>query len=194
MTLNVQFVTLWLMFVSGMGLGALYDAFRVVFVQLRLPRWTFPLADLAYWIIGIILVFGTLIRSNQGQVRLFVFIGLLLGLFVYLLAFSRTVRKLIGVCIQAVKWLLRFCRRVMVLLLFKPAVGIYKLVLLLLGVLAGAAMFLFRVVVQLGYPVWRLILWLLRPLYAKLRVPARISGWISWMKQLFQKWFSKGKK
>ncbi|EGL19668.1 MULTISPECIES: spore cortex biosynthesis protein YabQ [unclassified Paenibacillus] len=193
MTLNVQFITLWFMFVSGMGLGMLYDAFRVVFVQLRLPRWTFPLADVVYWITATVCVFGTLVHSNQGQVRFFVFVGLIIGLLVYMMTLSRTVRKVIAVLIRAVKWLLRFFRRMFTLLFIKPAIGLYKLAWVLLGFLAALAMFLFRVVVQLVYPMWKLLLWLTRPLYKHLRVPARVLRWVNFLKQLFQKWFRKGK-
>ncbi len=73
MSLQVQFVTIGMMFLSGHGLGVMYDMYRVLSRQFRAPKWIIPFLDVVYWVVATLLVFLALFYSNQGEVRMFVF-------------------------------------------------------------------------------------------------------------------------
>jgi spore cortex biosynthesis protein YabQ len=177
-TLNVQFLTLWMMFVSGLGLGVLFDLFRVLAGQLRIPKWTLPLTDLVYWIVATILVFRVLYLTNQGQVRLFVFIGLVIGILLYFTSFSPWIVKLILLIIKTIKALIRFIKKSIELLIIRPAIVLYRFFILFLGFLAALAIFLYKIVLQLLYPFWKLLLWLLRPVLRPLAKRLKVPSWL----------------
>ncbi|WP_052339991.1 spore cortex biosynthesis protein YabQ [Gorillibacterium massiliense] len=75
MTLQVQFLTLGMMLLSGAAMGAVFDTYRVLTGQLRISRWILPFLDILYWISVTVFVFQMLGASNQGQLRFFVLSG-----------------------------------------------------------------------------------------------------------------------
>jgi spore cortex biosynthesis protein YabQ len=188
-TLQVQFVTMMLMFSSGLLLGMLFDVFRVLSAKLRLPRWTLPLADIFYWIVATILVFRVLIYSNEGQVRVFVFLGILIGICFYFAFLSVWTIRLTLLMIRIVVGLYHFVRRMLHVLLIKPILAVYRLIVLFLGFLVAVAIFLYKIMIQLLYPLWRLLLWIVRPLKKYVVVPVWLTslwGKVSkWLRKLF---------
>ena len=68
-----------MMLLGGLSLGGLFDLYRVLAGQLRAPRYAYYLLDIFFWCIGTLLIFKLLYMSNLGQVRMFIFIGFLLG-------------------------------------------------------------------------------------------------------------------
>lgn len=178
MTLNVQFLTLWMMFVSGLGLGVLFDGFRVLAGQLRVPKWTQPVTDIVYWILATVLVFRVLYWSNQGQVRLFVFIGLAIGIVLYFMALSGRVVAFMLFCIRMVKAFVSFLIKAVHTVVIRPLIALYRFFILFLGFLATVAIFLYKVVLQCLYPFWKLLAWLTRPLWRPLLAHVRIPKWL----------------
>lgn len=196
MTLNVQFLTLWMMFVSGLGLGVLFDGFRVFAGQLRVPKWTQPFTDLLYWILATVLVFRVLYWSNQGQVRFFVFIGLIIGILLYFTALSGRVVAFMLFCIRMVKALVRFLIKTVQTVVIRPIIALFRFFILFLGFLASVAIFLYKIVLQCLYPFWKLLSWLTKPLWRPLlehvRVPkwlVRAGGWFARGWDWLRRWF-----
>lgn len=185
-----------MMFVSGLGLGVLFDGIRVLGGQLRVPRWTQPVTDLLYWILATVLIFRILYWSNQGQVRIFVFIGLLIGVVLYFTALSKPVIRFILFFIKLVKALFRFFVKTVETVVIKPIIALYRFFILFLGFLAAAAIFLYKFVLQCLYPFWKLLVWLTRPLWRPmlkhLRVPRRLTDigfWFARMWAWLRRWF-----
>lgn len=166
-----------MMILSGIALGSMFDIFRVLSGKMRLPRWTIPLIDMVYWIVATILVFRLLIYSNEGQLRVFVFLGIGIGICFYFALLSIWVIRLTLLVISIVIALYRFFRRVVELFIIKPIIGLYRLTVIILGFLVAVAIFLYKIVLQLLYPVWRLLFWMTRPLHKYFVMPA-------WFKKL----------
>jgi spore cortex biosynthesis protein YabQ len=174
-TLEVQFATMGMMMLGGLSLGGLYDLYRVLAGQLRAPRYAYYLLDLFFWLIGTLLVFKLLYESNLGQVRMFIFIGLFCGIAIYFMLFSRSVIRLIIWVISVVQAMVRIGKRMIELLIVKPVVFFYKVFVIFLGFLAALAIFVYKIMVQLIYPVCKLVLWFTKPLRQRLVIP----GWIN---------------
>jgi len=174
-TLQTQFVTMGMMLLGGLSLGGLFDLYRVLASQLRAPRYAYYLLDLVFWLVGTLLIFKLLYVSNLGQVRMFVFLGLLIGVALYFLWFSRAVIRIILWMIRFVRALIRAGKRMIEIFIITPVIWLYRAVIVILGFLLTTAIFLFKIVVQLIYPVWRLLLWLIKPLILRIRVPAWIN-------------------
>lgn len=98
--------------ITGIGLAVLFDVYRVIRRQLRLCTILTYIGDFIYWVIATCIAFGVLLAGNGGEVRLYVFIGLLSGALIYYQMLSRYVIKsiikmlgLAGVCLKYVSWL-----------------------------------------------------------------------------------------
>jgi spore cortex biosynthesis protein YabQ len=185
-----------MMFVSGLGLGLLFDGFRVFAGQLRAPKWTQPVTDLLYWILATVVIFRILYWSNQGEVRLFVFIGLLIGVLLYFTALSRLVIRFLLFCIRMAKALFRFLVKTVETVLIKPMIALYRLFILFLGFVAASSIFLYKFVLQCLYPFWKLLVWLTRPLWRPLLKHVRVPRWLAdvgfWFARMWaalRRWF-----
>lgn len=194
MSLNVQFVTLWMMAGSGAFLGMLFDVYRVLAGQFRPPRWLVPVLDVVYWMAGTVFVFRALLYSNYGQVRFYVFIGLIFGVWIYFALASRFTTKIVLFAIRIVKWTIRFIRRTIELVIVKPIVLAYKLIVVLLGFLSALSIFLLKVVLQLLYPFLLLGRAIARPLIKRWRTPvwwSRFAGFIGKRFQAVRRFFKR---
>ncbi|MEF3306557.1 spore cortex biosynthesis protein YabQ [Paenibacillus sp. GYB003] len=194
MSLNVQFLTLSVMAGSGAFMGVLFDVYRVLSGQLRPPRWLVPLLDIGYWIVATLVVFRLLLYSNDGQVRLYVFLALLLGVWLYFRLFSRLTVRLVLFGIRLVKALIRFAGKTVEFVVIKPIRLLYRIVIVLFGFLWAFTIFLGKIVLQLLYPFFVLGRFLLRPLLKRLKMPewlrrlsALCARWVQAVKRLFRR-------
>lgn len=165
-----------MMCAGGLSLGGLFDVYRVLSGQLKAPAWLKAVLDLAYWFIGTLIVFKLLYESNWGEVRPFIFLGLGIGIIIYFLLFSRTVIRVIKFTIRVVVATARIVRSMFMLLVVKPLIGLYRLTVIILGFLLATAIFLYKIMLQLVYPVWKMLLWLFRPLGRWIRFP--LPAWV----------------
>lgn len=172
MTLDIQIWTMASMMLSGVALGMLYDAYRVVSGEFRFPRWTIPPLDILYWAVGTIAVFRVLYLSNGGEVRLYVFLALMIGVSGYFAFFSGLITAIVRFAAAAVKQGVRWMLRLGDMLLIRPIVALYRLIVAILGFFAFLSTFLFKFMLQLLYPLWKFATWAGRALGAKL------SRWI----------------
>ncbi len=165
------------MLLSGIGMGVVFDGYRVVSDELRINRWWIPVFDLLYWIAATIVVFHVLSANNEGEVRLYVFIGLLCGIGLYYWVFSKIVVKLVHIAIETVRALIRFSIRAFRLLVVQPLMLVFRLLKVIFAFFIALTLFLSKIVVQLVRPFWLLLRWMLRPLLRPLgRRMAKLFG------------------
>ena len=180
MNLQIQFLTLSVMAGSGAFMGVLFDVYRVLSGQLRPPRWLVPLLDIGYWAVATLFVFRALLYSNDGQVRMYVFLGLLFGVWLYFRLLSRPTIASVLLCIRLFKALVRLLARTIEIVIIKPVLLLYRLVIVLFGFLWALSIFLGKIVLQLLYPFFVLGRFLLRPLLRRLHIPERWNRFSEW--------------
>jgi spore cortex biosynthesis protein YabQ len=146
MSLNNQFLTLGLMIGSGLGLGIFFDIYRVLTGKLNLKHWLIAMLDILYGMVAAVGVFRVLYYSNDGQLRLFIFIGLLLGIYFYYKWFSWMIIWLIVKIVQFVVWCWNVC-------IVRPTLLIYKFLLIILGFFKALTIFFYKLMLQLTYPL-----------------------------------------
>ncbi|EXX85043.1 spore cortex biosynthesis protein YabQ [Paenibacillus darwinianus] len=175
MSLQVQFVTLAMMVISGIGMGAAFDGYRVVSNELRIGRLWIPLLDLLYWAAATLIVFRVLASSNEGEVRVYVFLGLMIGIAFYFWLLSGTVIRLVRGYQAAVRSLIRLGIRTFDLFVVRPVVLLVRLLRIILGCAIVFSLFLVRIVVQLCRPFWLFFRWLSAPVAGPLW--RKLRGW-----------------
>jgi spore cortex biosynthesis protein YabQ len=158
-SLNNQFLTLGLMIGSGLGLGVLFDVYRVLTGQLNVPRWFISLLDILYGVIAAILVFRVLYYSNHGQLRMFVFLGLIFGIIVYYRWLTDLVTRIVKTMIRIVKWIIDVC-------IIVPIQAVYKVLMIIFAFFKALTIFFYKLMLQLTYPlrflIFRSVGWMLR--------------------------------
>ena len=83
MELTGQVMTFVITIMTGILLGVVFDCYRVLrgtFNPKPLLTW---FTDLLYWLVATAVVFIALVFSNWGELRFYVFIGILSGLGLY---------------------------------------------------------------------------------------------------------------
>lgn len=79
----------------GAALAAIYDGVRIFRMLFRHVNWLVDLEDLAYWILTGWTVFKTLFYFNRGALRGYAFLGLVLGVVIYVVTLSHLILFLI---------------------------------------------------------------------------------------------------
>nr|WP_281378902.1 spore cortex biosynthesis protein YabQ [Paenibacillus phyllosphaerae] len=202
----IQWLTMGAMLLSGIGMGVVFDGYRVLSDELKISRWWIPVFDLLYWVAATIIVFQVLSASNEGEVRAYVFIGLLLGIGAYYWLFSKLVVSLVHLLIRVVRALIQFFIKAFQVLVIKPLLLLYKLTKVLLAFLLALTMFILKIMVQLVRPFGLLLWWMIRPLVrplvnwtlswgrpliGKLKIKERSAGAITRAKNLWQRVFKR---
>lgn len=169
--LELQFYAFFMVVLVGVALGVLFDLLRALRWFCRPNRWVGAVGDLLFWGSATLVMGGGLFLGNWGEFRLYVLVGLLLGLGVYYWLASPVVLALARALLQLITWLVELLWTLVLRLVWAPAVGLASL-------LIGAGRILWGWLTALLDGVWRAtgILggWLARRLvrpyrYAKLR-------------------------
>ncbi|WNS42186.1 spore cortex biosynthesis protein YabQ [Paenibacillus sp. MMS20-IR301] len=178
----VQWTTLFYMILAGVAMGLAYDSYRVLSLKLSFPKWLNALLDLLYWIGSALFVFRMLYAGNQGQLRFYVFLGLFLGVWIYFLIFSVTVRRFVVMLIQSVQYTCRLLWRFMEIVIGWPLRWLWRLFKGTLLLLGRVLLFILKLLLRLTKPIWVLPVKWISPYYYRLCQSAwivRITGWIS---------------
>ena len=91
MNLNIynQLFNLFIFIITGIVIGILFDTFRIIRKSFKTPDLVTYIEDIVFWILaGCILLF-TIFTFNNGEIRIYIFAGLILGLSIYLLTLSK---------------------------------------------------------------------------------------------------------
>ena len=115
-------------------MGLVFDVYRVASHRFHISRWLLPALDVVYWAAATLGVFSILLSNNEGEVRMYVFLGLGVGVTGYFGLFSHWVVKLSGKLIDMLKSLFHFLWKVVNTLVLVPFLWIVRLLAKLLDI------------------------------------------------------------
>lgn len=111
-----QFYVFFITVAIGFIIGVIFDFYRIVRNFIRPKKIVTNLGDILFWVFITIVVFILLVYGNWVELRLYVFIGLALGIRVYLRIFSNLFIKLFKNIFILVGKILKLCWRGLCLL------------------------------------------------------------------------------
>lgn len=114
------------MALCGMCIGVLFDVFRVYRLLQRPKLLAVNISDLLFWILGGGVLYISLIYFNDGQLRWYVFVGLILGTILYFSLLSKLVIRIFVVISKIFMKILRFILKI----LLTPLLFLYKIVVI----------------------------------------------------------------
>ncbi|MFF2912637.1 spore cortex biosynthesis protein YabQ [Paenibacillus sp. NPDC057934] len=178
---GVQWVTLLYMMLAGAAMGLAYDGYRVLSFKLRFPNWLCAALDLLYWLWAALLVFRLLYAGNQGQLRFYAFLGLFLGVWIYFLIFSVTVRRFVVMLIQLVHSVCKFLWKLVTILIGMPLLWLWRLLKGVLILLGRIVLFVLKLLLRLTKPLWVLPVRWLSPYWTRLVHSTRMTTITTWL-------------
>ena len=110
--------------VNGIIIGILFDFFRILRKSFKTADLITYIEDILFWILtGIILLYSIFVFNN-GEIRLFMFLAVILGTIIYMLIASKYVIKINVTIIKFVKKILlvpiNFITKILRKIFFKP--------------------------------------------------------------------------
>lgn len=82
-------------FLLGALLALVYDCIRILRMLFTHWNWVVDVEDLSFWILTAWCVFKTLFHYNEGVLRGYAFVGMFLGVIVYVLTVSQLILFLV---------------------------------------------------------------------------------------------------
>lgn len=117
--------------INGFIIGILFDIFRILRKTFKTPDLITYIEDLIFWLITGIITLYNIFKFNNGEIRIYIFIGIAIGLTVYIMTFSKhfmnlsvkiitiiknIVGKILGIILYPIKLILEILKKT----LFKP--------------------------------------------------------------------------
>lgn len=115
-----QFNTVFIFFLTGICIGLLFDFFRIQRKVLKTCDFITYIQDILFWIVSGLIIIFVIMKYTNGEIRIYMVLGIILGILIYFLIISKYIMK-IFVCI------LSFLLNIIGKLLF-PIKKIYKII------------------------------------------------------------------
>ena len=108
---------------TGFIIGALFDVFRILRKSFKTSDFITYLEDILFWVLTGFLIIYNIWYFNDGEIRLFMFLGLIMGILIYLLLLSKffiilmtfiidIIKKILKILQVPFKPIIKFCKKI----------------------------------------------------------------------------------
>ena len=80
--------------INGILISLIFDVFRILRKSFKTPDFLTYLEDILFWIITCIILAYSIYIFNNGQIRLYMFIGVFIGALIYILTISKYIIRI----------------------------------------------------------------------------------------------------
>lgn len=131
MTLDVQFMTMITMIICGIYLGIVHETFRRFQPLWKSNRFLLYFMEIAFWLSQVTIIFYVLFLVNAGELRVYVFLALLLGVSAYKVLVASVYKRVLEMIIRFTAAVYHFFERVVHVLVIAPIKFIVQLLVTL---------------------------------------------------------------
>ena len=78
---------------NGISIGILFDTFRILRKSFKTIDIVTYIEDVIFWILTGVITLFFIFTYNNGEIRLYVFLGIILGILLYMLTISKYIIK-----------------------------------------------------------------------------------------------------
>lgn len=146
-SLNAQFYAFIITVLAGVTIGILFDFYRVIRGLVR-PKKVFTyLGDLTFWVISTLVVFFLLLIGNWGEIRFYVWVGVLVGITLYQKYLSKYIIKLFSFIIYIINKTVAFVLKtlgILWMIITYPFIIVRNIVIIPVGFIGTTSMRGFR--------------------------------------------------
>lgn len=94
--------------VTGLVIGVLFDVFRILRRSFKTADWLTTLQDILFWILAGSITLFSIFKFNNGEIRSYIFIGIALGVLIYMLTLSKYIVKYSVIIIKFIKKIISY--------------------------------------------------------------------------------------
>lgn len=125
-SLYSQLFCLFIFTITGIVIGITFDIFRILRRSFKTSDWITCMQDIIFWIITGIIILFSVFTFNNGEIRSYVFIGVALGVIIYMISISKFIVKYTVIIIKFIKKLVAYPIHLMKKLIINPFVKLLK--------------------------------------------------------------------
>lgn len=97
-----QLFCLLMFTITGIAIGILFDIFRILRKSFKTADIITYLQDILFWILAGLIILFAIFRFNNGEIRSYLFVGIAIGILLYMLTMSKFIVKY---CVKLIQWL-----------------------------------------------------------------------------------------
>ena len=87
--MNNQAYIFFIFILNGLIIGILFDIFRIMRKSFKTSDFRTNLQDILFWIFTGLILLYSIFRFNNGELRAYIFLGVFIGVALYMLLFSK---------------------------------------------------------------------------------------------------------
>ena len=80
---------------DGLLIGLLFDFFRIIRKTIKTPNIITYIQDIIFWILTGIVIIYTIFVYNNGQIRLYMFLAIVIGVLIYFITISKKILNVV---------------------------------------------------------------------------------------------------
>ena len=88
---------------TGIVIGVLFDIFRILRRSFKTADWLTTLQDILFWILAGFVILFSIFKFNNGEIRSYIFVGISLGVLIYMLTLSKYIVRCSVIIIKFIK-------------------------------------------------------------------------------------------
>ncbi|MFB4165044.1 spore cortex biosynthesis protein YabQ [Alteribacillus sp. JSM 102045] len=128
MSLTIQFQTMFAMVAMGLVVGMSLDFYHRLTVRSVKAFWPRVLWDLLFWLVQALLVFYVLLHVNEGELRIYIFLALMIGFFIYRRYGRSPFIRTMEVGFSLVRWIRKAITATFQVMIVSPVKFVLKLI------------------------------------------------------------------
>ncbi|MCR6098400.1 spore cortex biosynthesis protein YabQ [Salipaludibacillus agaradhaerens] len=129
MTLDIQMVSMVSSVATGIWLGASFDTYERISGKRHMFKWTRIMNDFLFWVAQALLYFILLLNINNGEVRVYLLLSIILGYAVYRAIFEGVYRRVLERVLKVIHAVYMFLVHLTYVIFINPIKGLLKLLL-----------------------------------------------------------------
>jgi len=146
---DVQLYQFSVTLLAGMALGVVFDTYRTFRLKVRPGAVATVVLDALFWVIATLLLLGAVFYASWGEVRVYVFVGVATGAWLYFWLASPIVLRFLRWAWRVIGGAMRLVQRVFHYVFVVPVVFAYRTVNRILGTVLLPFVVVFRLVAEL---------------------------------------------
>ena len=104
----LQLYNFFVFIILGLIISFIFDIFRILRKKFKTNNFITYIEDILFWLISGFLIITAIFKFNDGELRAYLFIGILLGIVIYIMLFTKLVNSILLKILTPVKILLDF--------------------------------------------------------------------------------------
>lgn len=104
----IELYNFFIFIILGILISFIFDVFRSLRKKFKTCNFIIYIEDILFWLISGFLIVSAIFNFNAGELRAYLFIGILIGITIYILLFAKIVYNILLKLLTPVKLILDF--------------------------------------------------------------------------------------